>query len=42
MTRDDRHLDVVFTQAHRINPGGKFTGYWARADDQDAVDAFWS
>jgi hypothetical protein len=28
--------------ALRINPGGKFTGYWALADDQDAVNAFWS
>jgi hypothetical protein len=40
--RDDRHLDVVLAQAYRINPDGKFTEYWALADDQDAVNAFWS
>ena len=40
--RDDRHLDVVLAQAYRINPDGKFTEYWALADDQGAVDAFWS
>ena len=40
--RDDRHLDVVLAQAFRINPDGKFTEYWALADDQDAVNAFWS
>ena len=25
-----------------LNPDGKFTEYWALADDQDAVNAFWS
>ena len=40
--RDDRHLDIVLAQAYRINPDGKFTEYWALADDQDAVNAFWS
>jgi hypothetical protein len=40
--RDDRHLDAVLAQAYRINPDGKFTEYWALADDQDAVNAFWS
>ena len=40
--RGDRHLDVVLAQAYRINPDGKFTEYWALADDQDAVNAFWS
>ena len=25
-----------------LNPGGRFTEYWALADDQDAVNAFWS
>jgi len=24
-----------------LNPGGRFTEYWALADDQDAVNAFW-
>jgi len=41
-TRGDRRLDVVLAQAYRINPDGKFTEYWALADDQDAVNAFWS
>ena len=40
--RGDRHLDVVLVQAYRINSDGKFTEYWALADDQDAVNAFWS
>jgi hypothetical protein len=40
--RDDRQLGVVLAQVYRINPGGKLTGYWVLADDQDAVDAFWS
>ena len=25
-----------------LNPDGKSTEYWALADDQDAVNAFWS
>jgi hypothetical protein len=33
---------VVQAQAFRMNADGKFTEYWALADDQDAVDAFWS
>jgi len=40
--RQDRHLDVVMAQAFRVNPAGRFTEYWALADDQEAVDAFWS
>jgi ketosteroid isomerase-like protein len=40
--RGDRHLDVVLAQAYRINPERKFSEYWALADDQDAVNAFWS
>jgi ketosteroid isomerase-like protein len=40
--RDGRKLDVVQAQAFRVNADGKFSEYWALADDQDAVDAFWS
>jgi uncharacterized protein len=40
--RQGRRMDVVLAQAFRVNPEGYFTEYWALADDQDAVDAFWS
>jgi ketosteroid isomerase-like protein len=40
--REGRQLDVIQAQAFRMNADGKFTEYWALADDQDAVDAFWS
>ncbi len=40
--RDGRQLDVVLAQAFRLNAEGKCTEYWALADDQQAVDAFWS
>jgi ketosteroid isomerase-like protein len=40
--RGGRHLDVLMAQAFRVNPDGRFTEYWALADDQEAVDAFWS
>lgn len=39
--RDGRHMDVVLAQAFRLNAEGKCTEYWALADDQEAVDAFW-
>jgi ketosteroid isomerase-like protein len=35
-------LDVTLAQAFRVNLQGRFTEYWALADDQEAVDAFWS
>jgi ketosteroid isomerase-like protein len=40
--RDGRQLDVVLAQAFRVDAGGRFTEYWALANDQDAVDAFWA
>jgi ketosteroid isomerase-like protein len=40
--REGRQLDVVQAQAFRVNADGRFSEYWALADDQEAVDAFWS
>ena len=40
--RDGRSLDVVLAQVLRVGPDGRWTEYWAVADDQDAVDSFWS
>jgi ketosteroid isomerase-like protein len=40
--REGRRLDVLQAQAFRVNADGKFCEYWALADDQEAVDAFWS
>ncbi len=40
--RGGRQLDVVLAQAFRVNADGLFTEYWALADDQEAVDAFWA
>ena len=40
--RDGKTLDVVLAQVLRVGPDGRWTEYWAVADDQDAVDAFWS
>ena len=40
--RAGQGLDVVLAQAFRVSPTGEWTEYWAFADDQAAVDAFWS
>ncbi len=40
--RNGRTMDVILAQAFRVDPEGKWTEYWALADDQEAVDAFWS
>ncbi len=41
-SRAGHHLDVLLAQAFSIGADGKFTEYWALADDQEAVDRFWS
>lgn len=41
-SRGARRLDVVLAQALSVGGDGRFTEYWALADDQEAVDNFWS
>jgi ketosteroid isomerase-like protein len=40
--RDGKSLDVTMAQAFTVDANGKWTEYWALADDQAAVDALWS
>ena len=40
--RDVRMLDVLLAEALTLDDGGRWSEYWALANDQDAVDAFWS
>ena len=40
--RASQVLDVALAQAFRVSPTGEWTEYWAFADDQAAVDRFWS
>jgi len=40
--RDGRTLDVVLAQAVTFDTNGRWTEYWALADQQDDVDAFWT
>ena len=40
--RDGRKLDVVLAQALTFDDDGRWSEYWALADRQDEVDAFWA
>jgi uncharacterized protein len=40
--REVRTLDVLLAEALTLDARGRWSEYWALADDQDAVDAFWS
>jgi hypothetical protein len=40
--RDVRWMDVLLAEALTLDSNGRWTEYWALANDQDAVDAFWS
>ena len=40
--RDVRTLDVLLAEALALDARGRWSEYWALANDQDAVDAFWS
>jgi len=40
--RDGDTLDAVLAQAITFDDEGRWTEYWALADDQDAVDTFWA
>jgi len=39
--REVRTLDVLLAEALTLDDRGRWTEYWALANDQDAVDAFW-
>lgn len=41
-TRDGRSLDAVLAQIISVGKDGRWTEYWALADNQEQVDAFWS
>lgn len=40
--RNDKTLDVSMAEMVTVAPDGRWSEFWAMADDQDAVDAFWS
>lgn len=40
--RGDRTLDVEMAETLLLDEDGRWKEYWALADDQAAVDAFWS
>ena len=40
--RGDKSMDVLLAQILENGPDGRWNEYWALADDQDAVNAFWS
>jgi hypothetical protein len=40
--RADRKLEVEMAETLLLDEQGRWTEYWALADDQAAVDAFWS
>jgi hypothetical protein len=40
--RQGRRLDVVVSDAFRFDPDGRILEFWAHANDQAAIDDFWS
>jgi uncharacterized protein len=40
--RGGRSLDALLAQAITFDDEGRWTEYWALADEQDDVDAFWA
>jgi ketosteroid isomerase-like protein len=40
--RQARSLDVVVADAFRFDADGRIREFWAHANDQSAIDAFWS
>jgi len=40
--REDVVLDTLIAQVMKVGHDGRWIEYWAVADDQDALDAFWS
>lgn len=40
--REGRRVDVEMAQAFTVDGNGKLAEFWSMADDQDALDEFWS
>ena len=40
--RGDRHLDVTMAEAFQFDEDGRIREFWAHANDQHAVNSFWS
>jgi ketosteroid isomerase-like protein len=40
--REGKTLDVVLAEALTLDESGRWAEYWALADEQDKVDAFWA
>jgi uncharacterized protein len=40
--RDGKTLDVVLAEALALDESGRWTEYWALADEQGKVDDFWT
>jgi ketosteroid isomerase-like protein len=41
-TRGEKQLDTLLAEAIAFDESGRWMEYWAMADDQQAVDAFWN
>ena len=39
--RDGQSMDVTLAEAFRVDESGRWTEFWALANDQAAVDEFW-
>ena len=39
--RGEKRLDVTMAEAFRFDEDGRITEFWAHANDQAAIDAFW-
>ena len=39
---DGRVMDTLLAQTRRLADDGRWCEYWAAADDQDTLDAFWA
>jgi ketosteroid isomerase-like protein len=40
--RESKRMDVVLAQVFKVADDGRWSEYWALADDQEAVNQFWS
>lgn len=40
--RSGQNLDVLMAEAFVFTPDGAIAEFWAHANDQDAIDRFWS
>lgn len=41
-TRNGKRLDERMAEMFDVEPDGRWSEFWAMADDQKAVDEFWS